>query len=701
MVTRNTARTAVDRIVLGAAAGALAGATAAVIDCGFTAWRGAWAGGVPVVAVGMLGLLGAISGAILLPLCRGLAARWRALGLPTLDAAATVALVGAVVLIAVGTIAAGVPVFTERTPPSHLHTFAWLLLGVMAVAAVAAWALAWLCRRGTATMVLAVTVSLAAAIALAVHVRSVAEGLDLRFVAVAAAGLLALPVVGARPWRRGPARAVVLAGFALFGAALVVLATSLSVRVVIARYSPTVGAVARQLARVLDVDGDGHSFVDAEDDCAPFDPAIHPFAIDVPEDGIDQDCHGGDLTWAMVGPALGTSAAVPAVRPRPNVLLVTIETLRADHVGLYGYARDTTPELDARFADAVIFDRAYTVAPVTDRVMPAILTAAYPSRLVESLDYATHVLGDARVLLTERLHDAGYRTVVLHSFHFFDDHGLGQGIDDLVILHDVGAMGAHATTRLATARMREHARERRGQPLFLWVHYYEPHARHTPPAQHRLWDGGGDIDDEAPIDLYDAEIHFVDHEVDRLFAAAEHLGLTEDAWTIVSSDHGEEFLEHGRRMHAFAVYEESIRVPLLVRGPGAVPRRIPEPVSLIDLTPTLLELLDIPFVAGADGRSRAAEIRGGEVATRPVVVEQYRHGSDELQKLAAIDGTDKLILDLEHSLWELYDLAADPAERDNVYGRGASRGASRAAAMRTLLLDHLARARAVRLPGAP
>jgi arylsulfatase A-like enzyme len=525
------------------------------------------------------------------------------------------------------------------------------------------------------------------------HALVVADDVDLRFVwvllAYVVALVLVLPVVARRS-----ASVPVLGGLALLVAASFwILASQASARIVIARYSPTVGTAARVVARIVDVDADGHSFVGGEGDCAPFDGAIHPFAVDVPGDGVDQDCHGGDLAEVPVGP--GTIADAPAVRDRPNVLLVTIETLRADHVGLYGYARDTTPSLDARFADdAVLFERAYTVAPVTDRTLPAILTAVVPSRLTESLDYETHVLAGSRVLLPERLHDAGYHTVVLQSFHLFDDHGLDQGIDDLVILHDVKSMGAKATTKLALAKLRAHVRDHPRAPLFLWIHYYEPHARHTPPAEHRLWDQGREYDEENPVDLYDGEIHHVDAQIGALFRGAEELGLLDGAYVIVASDHGEEFLEHGRRMHAYAVYEESIRVPLMFSGPGLAARRIAEPVSLIDLTPTLLDLLDIPFVDGVDGVSRADVLRGGAASADPILVEQYKHGSDELQKIALVEGTDKLILDLENTLWEMYDLQADPSERSNVYGRDPAR----TLAMRDRILDHLAMTRAVRLP---
>jgi arylsulfatase A-like enzyme len=675
------------------AAGALAGVVASGVDGVFTVVRGPWVASVPVVAAGVLGFAGAIAGVLAVSIVRMAIEQWRRLGVERVGAALVVTTAGGSLLLAAAIFAIGLSLFAERTPSTRLRAFGWLvMLAIVAVGAcmrlldvVAAR------RKGAFVCAAVVVVALAAA---SWRALALADEIDLRFVGVIAAWFIVLPLALRVTARARVVRAVLACLVLLLVAALWLLSQELPARVVIARYSPTVGIVARTVARIVDFDGDGHSFIGPEGDCAALDGSIHPFAVDLPDDGIDQDCHDGDLTQDRVPRTPGTRAGVPAKRHRPNVLLVTVEALRPDHLGIHGYTRDTSPRIDALFANAVVFERAYTVAPVTDRTLPAILTGVYPSRLVESLDYETHVLGDERVLLTERLRDAGYHTVVLQSFYLFDDHGLDQGIDDLMVLRDGIGMGGRPTTNAAITALRDHERDHASAPLFMWIHYYEPHSRYTPPGEHRLWDGGGDYKDENPMDLYDGEIHFVDSQIGRLLARARSLGLLDDAYVILSSDHGEEFLEHGRRQHAFAVYEESIRVPLLVSGPGLSARRIAEPFTLLDLTPTLLELLDIPFVDGIDGVSRADLLRSGVTsAPRAVLVEQYRHGSDELQKVALIDGSDKLILDLENNLWELYDLDADPLERENIYGYEGTPSLD----MRERILDHFAMTRAVRL----
>ena len=317
-----------------------------------------------------------------------------------------------------------------------------------------------------------------------VVMEGVVEEVDTRFVWVAlvfVAGLVGVAWRGLRRpwWIVGGAAGLAVAGFA-------VLVMQPAVRLVAARYSPAMGQVTWLVARLVDVDGDGFSPLGGVGDCGPLDASVHPFALDVPGDGVDQDCHAGDLDPAVL-PAEVEAAAAPAVKRRPNVVFVSVETLRADHMGFMGYARTTTPRLDAWAPGGAVFERAYTVAPVTDRVLPAWLGAMYPSMYVEALDYKTHVIGANRELLTERLQAAGYQTLVLHSYHLFDDHGLAQGVDRLEILDVAGKQDAAWTTRRTLMKVGERLAAAPDRPLFVWVHYYEPHSRYTPPPARALW----------------------------------------------------------------------------------------------------------------------------------------------------------------------------------------------------------------------
>lgn len=669
-----------------AATGALAGVIAGAIDSAWTAARGPWLPVFPLVACGVMALAGAAVGLGLAAGEVGVRRSWeghrRPGGAWIAGGVWGSAVLGGLLLLA------GLAVFVRETPAARLHWFAWMAVGAAVVAMAVTRAVAALLagrRRSVVWVVGALPVVIAGGIAAAFM--NVVEEIDLRFVGVLlgfVGGWIGLRVIG-RPVRGGR---VVLAAAGLGAVGLSVLATQPRARLVSARYSPASERVTRGLARAADFDGDGFTPLAGEGDCAPFDGAVHPFAVDVPGDGVDQDCHAGDLDPGVMPPVENPVAAAPRAGRRPNVVFVSVETLRADHMGFLGYARATTPRLDAWAAEAAVFERAYTVAPVTDRVMPAWLGAMYPSMFVEALDYDTHVMGAERELLPERLQAAGYHTMALMSFHLFDDHGLGQGIAELEILGNERTQDARWTTLRALRKVREHLNDQPWQPWFLWVHYYEPHSRYTPPERHALWG------EAEPVDRYDGEIHYVDEQIGVLLDRLRELGALADTLVVFAADHGEEFLEHGRIMHAYAVYEESVRVPWAIAGPGVVARRIAEPVSLLDLTPTLLELLDIPPIPGAEGQSQAAALRGGAAATRPFFIEQFRHGHAEIQKLAVVEGNFKMILDLEHQLWELYDVIADPRERVNLDGL-----APEAERLRGLLLDHRARSQAVRWRG--
>lgn len=661
------------------AAGVLAGALAGVVDAAWTAARGPWAWGFLAVASGMIGLCGALVALPLVGAARLSGRLWAGLGVRRPGRAWAVAGLWGSLVLGGSLLGLGLAVFERETPPGRLNQFAWASVATLGVAAAVTRALAAGLERWPRLVVPAVVVPGVAAVAVTVGLGGVVEEVDARFVWV----VLAYAAGLAWWWWRGVRRPwwVVLWALGLAALGLTVLVTQPAVRLAAARYSPVTGHVTRVVARLGDLDGDGFSLFGGAGDCGPFDGSVHPYAVDVPGDGVDQDCHAGDLDPGVL-PAESGPAAAPAVQRRPNVVFVSVETLRADHMGFLGYARPTTPRLDAWVAGGAVFERAYTVAPVTDRVMPAWLGGMYPSMYVEALDYATHVMGAERELLPERLQAAGYHTLVLHSYHLFDDHGLGQGIDELVILGKKATQDARWTTNATLTRVREQLAAAPDQPLFVWAHYYEPHSRYEPPPAHALWG-------EAPIDRYDGEIHYVDEQVGELLEGLEQLGVLQDAYVIFAADHGEEFLEHGRRMHAYAVYEESVRVPWVIRGPDVVARRISAPVTTLDLTPTLLGLLDIPPIPGAEGISQAAALRGGAVIERPFFIEQWRHGTDQIQKIAVIDGSEKVILDLENQLWERYDLLRDPGERVNLdLGEGGR--------LHGLILDHRARSQAVR-----
>jgi arylsulfatase A-like enzyme len=219
-------------------------------------------------------------------------------------------------------------------------------------------------------------------------------------------------------------------------------------------------------------------------------------------------------------------------------------------------------------------------------------------------------------------------------------------------------------------------------PQLLWVHYYAPHAPHVAPRGHDAGDGS----EQA---AYAAEIQAFDTELGRLLDALRATPRGRAAWVVVTSDHGEEFYEHGYTLHARALYEESVHVPLVVHAPGFDPSRVTTPVDQLDLGTTLAA------IGGArlgHGRDLRPALRGAAVPERPVLLELYPMRENTLTAVAIVDGDHKLILDLKQGLFEHFDLRNDPGEHTNRYDDAPQS----AQPLRHALLRHLERAHAIR-----
>jgi arylsulfatase A-like enzyme len=390
--------------------------------------------------------------------------------------------------------------------------------------------------------------------------------------------------------------------------------------------------------------------------------------------------------------------AVGCGSPRPrNVLLIVIDTLRWDHLGAYGYERDTSPAIDALAARGVRFERAYATAPWTMPSMASMITGLYPSgHGVKSVMSET---SPSLHTLAEILRERGYQTAAVVSNRLIAsplESGFAQGYD----IYQAGEARGHdhVSTRGVTdqaIRILERFAEG-GQRFLLFVNYFDPHFnyRHhreigfAPPRVGRL-DGRQDIgelrempddlsDEELRFlrDLYDEEIRLTDAGIARLLARLEELGLAEQTLVVLTADHGEEFKERGWLGHTRSLYEELMRVPLVIRTPGlwGTPRVVETPVSLVSLTPTVLDLLGIG-IEGFDfqGPSLAPSVlgrRGTEPGALITEVDYVLPGDPRSKKRAfkkaIIDGRFKLIRDDESQRIELYDLEADPAERTNL-----------------------------------
>jgi choline-sulfatase len=347
-----------------------------------------------------------------------------------------------------------------------------------------------------------------------------------------------------------------------------------------------------------------------------------------------------------------------APRPRPHVLLITIDTLRADRLGCYGRAQAATPAIDGLAGEGLLFRRAYTPVPLT---LPAHAT------LLTGLEPAAHGLLDngmvARELgaptLGERLQAAGYDTAAFVAAHVLNRiFGLDRGF----ALYDDGPAEAEESEGffhgVADARGRVDAalawlRRPRARPFFLWVHLFDVHAPHVAPPGFA----------ERFPDAYDGEVAYVDSQVARLLRALDTMGVARDTLVIVTADHGESLGEHGEETHGLLLYDATLRVPLVLRLPGRVPRGATSErvVGLADVAPTVLALTGLPPNARAHGVGLLEEPK----AARPLwAASEYparQYGWAALRALRS-DG----VKYIEAPRPELYDLASDAGELRNL-----------------------------------
>ena len=344
-----------------------------------------------------------------------------------------------------------------------------------------------------------------------------------------------------------------------------------------------------------------------------------------------------------------------AVAAKPSVLLITVDTVRADRVGCYGYASARTPALDALAADGVRFERAQSPAPLTLPAHASILSGRVPRRHGVR-DNALFRL-DAKVpLVQEAFRARGYATAAFVSAAVLDRSlGLARGFavyDDAV---RGSSEGAERTADLTVAAAGAYLDTIHG-PFFLWVHLYDPHFPYAPPEPFasRFRDR-----------LYDGEIAFMDQEIARLLAKAR--SKAPSLIVAVAGDHGESLGEHGEDAHGIFVYQATQRVPLLLSGPGVPKGRVVAgTVGLVDLAPTLAELCGLPGPREPDGRALTATWDGRpEGAARDYEMESYfplfSYGWAPLRAL--VRESTKFI---DAPRPEMYDLVSDPAEKMNV-----------------------------------
>jgi arylsulfatase A-like enzyme/Tfp pilus assembly protein PilF len=371
----------------------------------------------------------------------------------------------------------------------------------------------------------------------------------------------------------------------------------------------------------------------------------------------------GALAFALLALAcnrIGHQAAPPP----PSVLLVTIDTLRADHVGAYGASRAETPTLDALAARGVRFDTVIAPTPITLPSHTSLLTGTRPPRHGVRHNGSFRLRADLPTL-AERLRGHGYVTAAVVGSVVLDArHGLDRGFDHYddevarAVARKAGATGyaERSATEVAEAAIAWLADLER-EPFFLWVHFYDPHLDHRapPPFAERLAD--------RP---YDAEVAYVDHELGRLLAALEASGRLERTLVAVTSDHGESLGEHGETSHGMTLYDAALRVPWLLAGPEVPAGRVVSGIARsIDVAPTLLALVGAPPLGDADGDDLSGALAHSVLAAgREAYAETLLPALDYgFAPLHAVRNAEYLYVRAPRP--ELYVLADDPHQLDD------------------------------------
>lgn len=398
----------------------------------------------------------------------------------------------------------------------------------------------------------------------------------------------------------------------------------------------------------------------------------------------------------LVGVGLWPAPDADAQRrgPRfPNVLLVSIDTLRTDRMSIYGYERPTSPELDRLLARGARFTDARTVEPLTSPASASLLTSRFPHEHGSTRNGLR--LRPGLVSLPRLLEERGYRTAAFVGNWTLRDElsGLAEHFEEY---HEVftrrrwfGLFNDEATGEDLTAEtlewIGEHREGEAGHPYFVWVHYVEPH------APYRFWEdfsGKLGIDPSRGVpksDRYDTEIAYTDREVGRLLRELGGAdGVPADTLVLFVADHGESLGQHDYWGHGRHLYENSLHIPMGIVWPGRVPAgTIPEPALIVDLAPTVLGLLGLPAPDGFRGfdwsrtfRGEAqAPVRTGYFQAHKGAV-QFDHTSEEaredgLLEVGRVAGTRKEILDVESGRVRIYDVADDPGEVRNLAPAGA------------------------------
>jgi arylsulfatase A-like enzyme len=388
----------------------------------------------------------------------------------------------------------------------------------------------------------------------------------------------------------------------------------------------------------------------------------------------------GGIFALLLGGALGGEGRTQG-QP-PHIVLVMIDTLRPDHLGCYGYPRNTSPNIDRIARQGILFENVFSVAPWTNPTIASLFTGRYPQAIfppARHRDAIRQALPEQLETLAETLKRKGYRTAAL-----IDHPGISrrwnydQGFDEWVSLFRKGGFKIWGVTDSAFVSREFDAilDQDSRTPAFVYLHLVYPHRPYAPPPPHDNLFGPGfkrlvEGEKQGVINRYDGEIRYTDDLVGKILGSLEKRGFLNRAYLVITSDHGEGFWEHGLSEHGNSLFNELLRVPLIVLPPGGrgeAPRRVTDSASNIDLYPTILEMAGLAPPMDADGKSlfRHLRARRGESGDGWMFSESPHSGY--LQGAACMKGNLKYI----HQRFPrkaFFDMEKDPEERANLVGK--------------------------------
>ncbi len=366
------------------------------------------------------------------------------------------------------------------------------------------------------------------------------------------------------------------------------------------------------------------------------------------------------LAGCLLAPSLRAAAPVS----KPDVIFITIDTLRADHLGCYGYNQIETPNINELAARGVRFTHAFTPIPITLPAHSSLFTGAFPVA-TGMHDFSGNKLPESLTTLAEALRDSGYSTAAFVGSAVLDSRfGLNQGFGTYFDHFDFSGLEEAHLDRM----------ERRGdlvidealkwlkanprRPVFLWVHLYDPHDPYTPPEPYAS---------RYRTRPYDGEIAFADAQVGRLAKFLKDEARFDGSVVVLAGDHGEGLGEHGEKTHGFFVYNSTLHVPVIIKIPGAEPRVIDDEISLVDVMPTLLQVLKLPVPSTVQGRSLLSGILGrGVSGTSNLMAENFLPLLHfRWSQLRALQSRGLKFIDAPRP--ELYDTRGDPGELKNLF----------------------------------